>query len=1175
MRNSKIVLLALLSAIMLNVYPQISCEIIGDTITLVRSEETNKYIPDAFTPIKTIKINFHFMLKSDSTLNFRPYDDGLGDCSFTAYDYSNEIIRLMNLRLSVNEHMHLPQNNNTEVLPRQYRVNLKGVYFHYDDNAYTFSSSSPGYLSETEINQYSINAGSEVNVFFVYEDDPNGNDGGNANMIGNRYIRKKQSWQKYVQYGNVGFWADAFLLAHELGHNLGLLHTMLTNNGYCCNTCDDGFDDTPTRIEIINAGQPDPCPSFGDEGIYYSNNMMDYSGLMAITPEQLGMVHYTLTHSMFPYIEDDYCSVNGTEPEYVLASGLNLTWQNDRILKNNLTIENGAKLTLKNCVLHIPNGAKIVVKPGGELIVDGATITNKCGLMWQGIEVWGNSSMHQYEMNGSYGQGYLELKNGAVIENAVCAVELWRPGYYSTTGGIVHATNATFRNNGIAVHALCYTNYDPGMDVRRSYNAYFKGCSFATDNAYIGTTPFLRHVDLALVDGIDFFGCDFSVLRHAPGVSYSCSGIQANQASFNVNSYCTDETVLPCLDEYLLRSSFSGFHQGICAFNNGNTACVFNVRNSDFLNNDQGIYAQNTGYATILFNNFSIGCGAECTYGIYADNVTGFCIEENTFVPWNNSGCPAYGIAVINSHSTNAIYRNQFSGLVCANVAVGLNVGIANNAIPLTSTGLTYSCNDNTSGSANTIDFCVLRDGNVFYSGIQQAQGSMLLPAGNTFGGSQYHFYNEGNHTINYYYNQNQSDETPAMSKISGVSLSGTSAANSCPSHYGNDVARSPQEKEELASEYLAAHSAYNSLRQVYESRIDGGSTPTELSDITNATPSDMWELRAQLLGHSPYLSQEVLTAAADRDDVFTDPVLFEILSANPDELKKDTLISYLESKDNPLPEYMIEVLRQVANGATARTALEAQMAKYSHDFRLAAGDIVRSNLNDSVSNPVELRTWLAAMEDIAADRLAVASYMEVGNYTDAFTLANMLPDLYGLEGDALADHTDYMRLLSLYRTLGASGRTVFEMTDDEIETVEGIADEGLGNSKSMAEALLVGIDGRSVTSFCPELPIPKRGNRNGNVNTEVLMNEAMGFTVSVSPSPATTWTKVDYTLPAGADKALLTLTSTLGVKVMDMELGGSQGSKVLDLRGLAAGVYAYSIRCGGHVETGKLVITK
>ena len=48
-----------------------------------------------------------------------------------------------------------------------------------------------------------------------------------------------------------------------------------------------------------------------------------------------------------------------------------------------------------------------------------------------------------------------------------------------------------------------------------------------------------------------------------------------------------------------------------------------------------------------------------------------------------------------------------------------------------------------------------------------------------------------------------------------------------------------------------------------------------------------------------------------------------------------------------------------------------------------------------------------------------------------------------------------------------------------------------------------------------------------------------------------------------------------MGVKVMEVELYGNQGSKVLDLRGLAAGVYVYSIRCGEYVQPGKLVITK
>ena len=80
---------------------------------------------------------------------------------------------------------------------------------------------------------------------------------------------------------------------------------------------------------------------------------------------------------------------------------------------------------------------------------------------------------------------------------------------------------------------------------------------------------------------------------------------------------------------------------------------------------------------------------------------------------------------------------------------------------------------------------------------------------------------------------------------------------------------------------------------------------------------------------------------------------------------------------------------------------------------------------------------------------------------------------------------------------------------------------------------------------------------------------------ISVKPNPATTWTAVDYTLPARLSKATITITNTLGVTVMSTELNGNQGQKVLDLRGMADGVYVYTISCGEYVQTGKLIITK
>ena len=87
--------------------------------------------------------------------------------------------------------------------------------------------------------------------------------------------------------------------------------------------------------------------------------------------------------------------------------------------------------------------------------------------------------------------------------------------------------------------------------------------------------------------------------------------------------------------------------------------------------------------------------------------------------------------------------------------------------------------------------------------------------------------------------------------------------------------------------------------------------------------------------------------------------------------------------------------------------------------------------------------------------------------------------------------------------------------------------------------------------------------------------NNAAGFSVSVSPNPATTWTTVEYTLPSPASKATMILTNTLGVQVRSMELGGTQGQKVLDLSNLADGVYMYTVRYGEYMQTGKLVVTK
>jgi len=1134
------------------------------------------WIPDGTTPVKTILVNW-IICRDDNGGN------GWQDCQ----EFRNQVSLMF-------ERINQVYSNS---LPKGYSLTCEPQYPYIVDSKIRFELNDIIFLDNTQFNQCSLYSSSTIGLIldYLYENYPSSRHA--LNHIFAQPYNPPQPWGRYDVYGDNSFvitnksmyhptfvvWDEHVAhITHEYGHAVGLHHTY--DGEITCTThydfLNDVFGECPENIfpcthDYLSCDGENVCylPK-----VWFENNFKTPYPLMSgsmiqpryISPKCMGRMHRDL--SLF---DNDFLVPNKPMHKYVkekysynvpLTITSNETWDFAIKMYQDIVITDNTTLTIAGEV-KMPIDGKIIVQPGARLIIDGGKITSAHEQLWTGIEVWGNSSTHQHEVNGNYLQGYVELKNGAVIENAKCALNLWRPNYWNSTGGIVHATDATFRNNVRAVHALWYT-YSPSGRLS-DYNAYFHNCTFTIDEDYLGTESFYKHVDLSHVNGIDFLGCSFSADRQLDSVSSYCVGIGAYSAGFRVDSYCENPNAVPCPETYLVPSCFGGFHRGIHASNDGSTAYGFRVENSVFNNNTCGIYALNTGWGIVVNNDFTVGCGWDCDYGIYADGVSGFCFEDNVFRPKViNYGSP-YGIVIVNSEGINDVYNNDFSNLRCGNVAIGTNTGGSEASNDVIS-GLTYTCNTNT---GNLIDFCVLKDGNI--GAIAQQQGSAALPAGNTFSGSQYHFYNDGNQQIGYWYRSNSVGQMPTL--LYGVGANGTNNTNSCQSHYaGGSVVKSASEKAELEANYLSALSTYNNLLQLYESRIDGGSTSTQVADISSATPSDMWSLRAQLLGISPYVSGEVLTTAADRYDVFTDPVLFEILAANPDELKKDSLISYLENKEHPLPAYMTDLLRQMASGFTVRTALLAQMAQYNHDYSLAAGDIVRSILNDSTASASELRTWLGNMGDITSDRMIVASYLQEGDSIHAFALANMLPELYGLQGDALADHSDYMRLIGLYQTLYREGRTVFELTNLEAAMVDSIAEWGTGTSKAMAGAMLMERSDDYVrVSDCPTMPENNGRNMGSNDNWDNSLNRALGFNVIVSPNPATTWTTMDYTLPNRMSKATVTFTNTLGITVMSAELNGNQGQKVLDLSGLDSGVYVYTVHCGEFITTGKLIITK
>lgn len=876
------------------------------------------------------------------------------------------------------------------------------------------------------------------------------------------------------------------------------------------------------------------------------------------------------------------------------------TWIDNSPIAKNIIIPPNITLTITG-IVELINGSRIIIEPGGKLILDEGTLTSACDGLWLGIEVWGDANQHQYTIDGYCAQGQLILKNGAVIENAYFGVVLgasgpnmWDP---TKAGGIIQVIgnnsmtdpSTSFINNAFAVTFLEYENFHPVYtSVARPNISYLNNAIFEVNDNYhfFGQDKWDKtHVVLYGVSGVDFRGCTFtnesSFTNEGTGINCAPGPAKWLSCGFRVSSICTSQ-INPCAEESLDKCQFNNLEYGIKTSNTGINTIT--VKDAVFDNNSYGIHMINTNNASVLFSEFYIGSASDndiegCSslssgYGIYMDNCTDFAIEENHFTKAQGVPNGNYvGLRVDNTKASDELYKNKFINLSYAIYSEGLNW-----EPPLDySQGLEFICNE---FSDNFNDIYVTKD-EYGKGGVQQIQGTPEVPAGNKFStqGANYHFYNNSTHLTGYCYSICSSCSNEYPDPIYDIYRWGFDTENGCLSHYGippinpKNVVLNSEQKTQTEQEFYSALTGYNNIKALYDNLKDGGNTDALIADVETSWPNDMWELRAKLLGDSPHLSMDVLKTAADKTDVLPNSILFEIMAANPDELKKEELLKYLEDKENPLPVYMIDVLQQVALGTTYKTVLQQQMAYHGRAKTRAAHDMIRSIVNDTMSDLPGLRNWLDNLGGIRADHQIIDTYLAEENSSDALALANMLPTLYKLEGNELDEHDFYMDMLNLQINLNVQGRNLFELDSTEVSNLVYIAESSKGVGGTQARGILELTHGYAYCSCLNETDTS--GTKSSGIINPDMLAKVYGFDISAEPNPASEWVAFNYTLPGMEAEAVIKISDVSGKQVATLSIEGKRGQKVWDTRNIKPGIYFYTLNVAGQHKSGKIVISK
>lgn len=875
------------------------------------------------------------------------------------------------------------------------------------------------------------------------------------------------------------------------------------------------------------------------------------------------------------------------------------TWSDNRFVADDLIIEPGVALTVTG-TLRFADGAKVIVKRGAKLVLDGGRLTKAQGChddFWPGIEVWGSNAHNQLPGNHPTHQGMVVLKNGAVIEHAREAITMQEAGVWGTFGGVVQATDASFLNCRRAVEFLSYQGTTPGGSIMAN-RSFFNRVVFEVNDDYRGSNDFYAHVSMWDVTGIRFTQCDFINAQSTPGTiqesQHLGKGIISLDANFSVSGKCNviiacapGQAIPSCPTGELHPSRFIGLDHGINA-SQFYTGRNFTVHTTEFTNNVCGIYTRSVNNFSVLRSTF-VGGDRDVDMGnnpqeeywqgahraIYNYRGNGFRIEENSF--GKDPGAPS-GLqveAVVNGYTgayNDQVYKNTATGVDQGFVGEGNCLDYANNP---SSVGLSFLCNTNVDNVGRDMAVRIPFNGPPGPDNlIRMFQGSVNVGAGNTFSPTQngpYTYYNFENEpelvSIQYFENG------PAM--VQGAYnfpwvMEVPTALNShgCPSRMvcGGGL----QVKQHLGPQLDQTKLAYLNLKYVYESLLDGGDFEGLKETIMLTWPNEAWALRDELMSRSPYLSVEILFEAALRN-ILPTPMMLEICLANPEATQRGGFIRWIEHEaPNPLPNYMVAQIVASWDQRTWRTSLESGLAEQLGEMNRLSAAIIGALRADTIPEPLDsVMVYWQSDPTLGARYGEARTLIEMGQFAAATALMEGLEDSYRLKDQDTEERDDMLALIALLADVHGNGLNVMDLGQQHLDALAAIGDGRPTHAGIAAQNLLCFGYGQCTPPVTGGSMQPRSqwtGRSTATVAPVVLR---------AYPNPASVFVTLEHQVDARLKNAYLRMCDMTGRELERRNVAASPGQELWDTRRLSPGVYSVEFYNGTELLGSQKVVVQ
>lgn len=842
-----------------------------------------------------------------------------------------------------------------------------------------------------------------------------------------------------------------------------------------------------------------------------------------------------------------------------IAEYQNVTFDTPRWFTHNLTLLYGSTLTITSKVTF-NEGCRIIVVPGAKLIIDGGTLTSTCPGFWQGIEVQGNPNMPQVPISN---QGYCKIFNNGKIERA-------NPGIYSVNGGIVIGIDATFRNNQRAVNICNYSGWN---------YSNFTRCTFElTDNSGIFGNPYF--IGANLVKPIMVNGCTFENKVDVNTMTYPYRGIGIYSLDADVYVGATEANP-PGPQPNPINTVFKRLAYGLYSMHSGTQHSV-HVSNTIFDENMRGAYISGfngTSYASVIKSTFKVlnptYVQGDTPYGLYFNDCSGYTIEENEFYAISHNPS-AYGLIINESGPyDNEVYNNSFHNLQFATQAQG-----SNRYSMLCISGLTYKCND-FYGNLNDIYVITNAPPGTPDQGISLYQGNRTTAAKNTFteGNSNGYDINNPIDQIEYFMDEYSNNVNvipdPTLGVNNNIVWNSTYVKIvDCPSHFDGDSGIND------ANAALAEATAKSdSVETILSDLIDGGSTTTLISTVQMSTPPEAIETRNELLTQSPYLSDSVMTAAINKENVLPNAMIRDILVENPQAAKTDALLEAIDQRFIPMPDSLMAQIMEGQNILGAKEEKQLELTKWNQQYAFAMKSLIRIYDQDSsgIYGVDSIISLLNKDGSLSSQYDLIALYYRKGMYSMGNTILANIPTNYALTDNELLVYNKYVSLFPLIYQVTTNPNGIESLDSIQLALMGTLAVDDKALPGAYARNLMI-----KTGHLQYEEPIligsTEKASKKWKLDDPSHSNYK-DYSLRVYPNPASNYFIVEYRTETELNPGttlVVTLTDMKGHELLSFIPKRKFDQVVVPTDNFSSGSFVVSLKINGkQKEQVKLIISK